>query len=183
MKHQPYETWVFIEGELSASERIELQAHLDNCEACQALSYATFRMEREMSNIPSIKPNKGFTNRWRARLAKQQAERKQRNLSLIFGGLILATSVLFLPVLLQVVLLVLSPEDFLISTTNSAIDWLSWIGFTGDIAYAFARSSIETFPASWWGVTALVLMVLTVVWFVSLQRSTPSSQFERSSQR
>jgi hypothetical protein len=183
MKHQPYETWVLMQEELTASQRDQLQAHLETCDVCRSLSFAFSRMENEISTVPMISPKEGFTHRWRERLAAENAMRKQRNVSILFGGLIFAISVLFVPILIQIVLLILSPEDLVISATNSAFNWLSWIGFAGDIAYAFAKSSIETFPAAWWGATGLFLMILTVIWFVSIHRFTPSKQIERSSQR
>lgn len=183
MKHQPFEMWVFMQDELNASEQSQLQAHFETCEACRSLSRAFARMEKEISNISVVAPKPGFTNRWRLRLASENANRKQRNMSMLFGILAVAASLLFIPIFIQVILLILSPGDLINSATNSAFDWLSWIGFTGDVAYAFMKSSIETFPAAWWGVSGLVVMVLTVTWFISIHRFSPNTQFERSTGR
>ena len=37
MSHQPYETWLFDEAELSSEQSQALQAHLQECQQCREL--------------------------------------------------------------------------------------------------------------------------------------------------
>jgi hypothetical protein len=179
MKHQPFETWVFIQDELDTDQKSQLLTHLQGCEACESLSASLFQLEKEVMNSTMLTPQRGFTNRWRVRLSEQQQRRKHRHTSILFGGLTLTASVLFIPFALRALLLVLSPENVLFSTVETAVEWWSWIGFTGDVVTAFVSSILETFPPAWWVISSLILMILGVIWFISMNRFSPSTTIER----
>lgn len=69
---------LMLDGRLAASERQELQAHLETCDACRAQWAAFQQVDRMLSSAAQAAPAPGFAARFSARLARQEAQRRAR---------------------------------------------------------------------------------------------------------
>jgi len=84
MNHNPYEDWIFDEG-LKKEQRIQLNAHLDQCESCRKLADANTQTLRLFDKPATIAPSAGFTSRWVEFANRRQAVEQKRQVKLVFG--------------------------------------------------------------------------------------------------
>ncbi len=87
MSHQPYESWLLSDEPLDKENQQALQAHLETCESCRALSNALHEVDVTFAQSPPPTPKPGFTKRWQTRLAFSRQEHQQRKMWLLTIGL------------------------------------------------------------------------------------------------
>lgn len=87
MNHQPFEEWLLSEKPVDPRQRLELEAHLRVCRYCSALA----ETGTALRTVKMVSPAPGFSARFQARLARQQAlDRRRRRWGAVlftFGGL------------------------------------------------------------------------------------------------
>ncbi len=174
MNHQPFETWLFAEEQLTTEEEQILQEHLAVCDQCQELSSAWSDIEKLIAESPPAEPVPGFVNRWQARLdADRQVETlmKQRWQSWI--GLILILNVVavtFVFLSIQLSASVGSPTDLLLNLVYRATSSIAMLNALQDIGYAIWRvvTSVVT-PRGWILITSGSFLG-AVVWIVSMKK-------------
>jgi hypothetical protein len=90
MSHQPYETWLFDETELSREQAQALQAHLHECQQCRGLEKSWKTLDGKIQATPMVSPQPGFSQRWRASLAERRARQQMLQVTLyrLFGRLL-----------------------------------------------------------------------------------------------
>ena len=83
----------YLDEELGATERAELENHLEGCEACRAALEAERRLSSALAALPSVEPPRDFEARFWARVAREREapagffERLlTRRLALTLGG-------------------------------------------------------------------------------------------------
>ena len=83
----------YLDGELPSTERAELEAHLESCDACRALLEAERRLSDALASLPASEPPRDFEARFWARIARERdapvgwRERLfTRRLAVVFGG-------------------------------------------------------------------------------------------------
>jgi len=83
----------YLDGELSSTERAELQAHLEGCAACHSALEAERRLSGALASLSAVEPPRDFEARFWARIARERdapvgwRERLfSRRLALAFGG-------------------------------------------------------------------------------------------------
>ncbi|NIS79663.1 MAG: hypothetical protein GTO14_05515 [Anaerolineales bacterium] len=170
MRHQPFETWLFEQEELSGQELRALNEHLKICESCSTFAVAWSAVERKLRGAPSVAPAAGFSTRWRARLLEERKVRHQRQtLSIVFAltvGLIGLWTVAGaqLTAGLQAIL----PD--VIAWMGQVVDVISHLNVVREIWGVILGILISGLP---WifrvGVPAL-LVVLAILWLSSIYR-------------
>ncbi len=78
MGHQPFETWLLEEDELTAVQRQELAAHLMDCAECLKLQNALTATSALLYTAEPVSPAAGFIERWQAKLARQRERQNRR---------------------------------------------------------------------------------------------------------
>ena len=170
MKHRLYEGWIIARDELSPDQERELHLHLEKCEACKAFMWADQALNRTFSSVQMVKPIPGFTQRWRALASTKTASAYRRQTSLILGLLSFGTIALVMPLSLQVILVLLSPEEFLLGYAKGAIEGLALLELIGEFCLTFINTLISTIPVGWWLSIAVVLVGMTTLSGLSLLR-------------
>jgi len=170
--HQPFETWIFSEETLSASEAQALQAHLQHCEDCRQLSNAWQEVETQFRLAPPLKPAPGFTQRWQVRLAADQrrAQRWQTLSILLFsvGGAML----LFVLLGMTVFPLLRSPVPVAMVLVYQLTVLVSQISGTASVLITVVDTLIGVVPPSLWAGIGVALSLLFALWVVSLRKLT-----------
>ncbi len=62
----------YLDGELPAAERAELESHLGGCEACRAALAAERKLSGALASLRPVEPSGDFEARFRARLARER---------------------------------------------------------------------------------------------------------------
>ncbi len=101
MSHQPFETWLMSEEELTPQQNQNLEAHMQECENCRKLSTALHQVTSVFTSSVDPLPAPGFAQRWHQRLIIHRHQRQQRRMWLMTIGLfgiagIILTALLFL---------------------------------------------------------------------------------------
>lgn len=101
MSHQPFETWLFADEELTPQKNHTLASHLQDCEDCRKLSDALHQVTDVMASSKDPLPVPGFTQRWQQRLIIHRHQKQQRRMWLMTIGLFaiagfILTALLFL---------------------------------------------------------------------------------------
>lgn len=172
MNHQPFETWIFMQEELSDAEAASLQEHLHTCDPCHGLAAAWRQVEPVIQTAGVVAPAPGFINRWQLRLEKERLALQRRQSLLVFGfGM---GAALFFLILLAVTIL---------TTINSPVDWFLMIAsrlaalfLLADVfqdAFSILSSAV---PISWLAAGGVIVAALCLLWIFSLQRLAQSGR-------
>lgn len=99
VNHKPYTEWIqlALDGDLQAEQRVQLDAHLAECQSCAATWEALTRLERLFTQAPLAAPRPGFTNRFSARLKQQRSQPKALWGALALGLGAVGSAALVLP--------------------------------------------------------------------------------------
>ena len=172
MDHQPFEDWLLNAETLDPRQREELNAHLQGCRACSALS----AVDHALQTARQVEPRHGFVNRFQHRLAGNKQGVRRRNalgfalLTLSVSGLLTAAA---LPLLRSVVQ---SPVDL-------AASWLSGLaGLWASIQALFHAGTVLLrvapgfVPVYIWAILLFGLTGWSVAWVYSLMRYTRIAQ-------
>jgi hypothetical protein len=84
MGHQPFETWLLDEQDLSPAQRQELDAHLETCSECCELRENLESSVLMLKTAPTASPRPGFTERWKVSLVERRAAQHRRQNHLFF---------------------------------------------------------------------------------------------------
>lgn len=166
MNHQPFETWLMQPEPLPPPDAQALQAHLRECPRCTNLHGALTEVDLLFRHAPVATPAAGFTQRWQMRLQHRQKviERRQAWLVLALSA---GAALAFLLLLLMLVALTLqSPANWFLALVGQITQWVYF--------FATAQQAIkllgETLPTGIWFGGGLVLAMILMLWFVSLQK-------------
>jgi hypothetical protein len=170
MKHRLYEGWIIARDELSPDQERELQLHLEKCADCKAFALAEQALERKFSSVQMLQPQPGFAQRWRARVQERQNVSHHRQTSLLLGLLSFGMIVMLMPLVLELILILISPEDLLFEYAKGAVEWLAWFEFIGGFVAKSIRTLISTIPVEGWLSIAVLLAGACTVWGFSLRR-------------
>lgn len=170
MKHRLYEGWIVARDELSPDQEKELSIHLESCPQCNDFAQAEQMVERTFSSVQMVEPLPGFTQRWRARLDQKRIKAHRSQTSLLLGLLSIGTVVLFMPIVLQLLSVLISPENLLFDYAKGTVEWLAWFELIGQFVMTFLNTLISTVPVYWWLSIAVFLAGMSLLWGISLQR-------------
>jgi hypothetical protein len=77
---------------------------------------------------------------------------------------------LFLPLLIQTILVLISPEDILFDLAGVLIKWLSFLNVIGELIATSFTTLYLTVPIVLWLIIMAILVVMGVLWGYSLQQ-------------
>lgn len=126
MNHQPYETWLLDEPNLSPQDDAALQAHLQTCAQCRLVKTGWESARSRLNNHRMVSPEAGFSQRFTGSLAARRIRQahQQQVRRLILG---LSLGVIGSAVLLGVVIFsVASPVDLLVRATAILTGSIAW---------------------------------------------------------
>jgi hypothetical protein len=181
MKHRLYEGWILAREELTPDQKRDLEAHLRECESCKQLAESDMAVSRVFASVQMAEPEPGFANRWKVRLAEKRMRAHRRQTSLVLAVLSFGATAVFLPLLLQAILVLVSPENILFNLAHILVDWLTFLGFIGEIVVTFFNTLFETVPIALLFVVLVSLAVMVVFGGYSLKRLGTLPSRERSS--
>jgi hypothetical protein len=84
MGHQPFETWLLDEEQLSSTQTQELTAHLESCPECTQLREGLEASILLLKSVPAVEPPAGFTERWKVSLVERRARQHRHQTRLFF---------------------------------------------------------------------------------------------------
>ncbi|OGO18594.1 MAG: hypothetical protein A2Z14_12060 [Chloroflexi bacterium RBG_16_48_8] len=180
MKHRLYEGWIMARDELTPDQRRDLEAHVKECMACTQLAETGMVLDRVFASSQMSEPMPGFAQRWKIRVGERRIKTHRRQVSMILGLLSFGATALFLPLILQTILIMISPEDILFHLAGVLVEWLSFLGFIGELVVTFFTTLYSTIPVVLWLMIMVVLVVMGVLWGYSLQRLGYLPSRERS---
>ncbi|GAB4496226.1 MAG: hypothetical protein OHK0052_05800 [Anaerolineales bacterium] len=166
MNHQPFETWLMQPEPLPPPDAQALQAHLRDCPRCTNLHSALTEVNLLFHHAPTVLPTPGFTQRWQARLQHRQKviERRQAWLVLALSA---GAALAFLLLLLMLVALTLqSPANWFLALIGQITQWVYFLA----TAQQTVKLLGETLPTGIWLGSGLLLAMILMLWFVSLQK-------------
>ena len=171
MGHQRFENWLLAEEPLKPEQHIELQAHLEDCQACRTLSDSWQSVAQHLAVRTMVDPAPGFTARWETRLdaARAQAERRTNLVILAFS----TTGAVFLLALMVVQLFFAfeSPAELLLVSANQVARAFSGFNLTIEVLVAMVKTIPEIILIGLWvGTTGLAVM--SVLWIISIHQFT-----------
>jgi hypothetical protein len=156
--------------ELTPDQRRDLEAHLKECEACRSLAEAEMALDQVFTSAKMFEPIPGFVQRWKARVGERRMKVHRRQTSMILGLLSFGAMALLLPLLLQTILVLISPEDLLFDLTRALVDWLAFLGVAGELIVTFFTTLYSTMPVVLWLMITVFLTGMVVLWGYALQR-------------
>ena len=170
--HQPFESWIFMPGDLTAGDQQALQEHLKECESCQQLAQALQGVESRLRAAPELSPTPGFTARWESRLAADRIRRQRLQtywvMQVCIGG---ATFLLLLTVLMVLPSLRL-PMPVLLAWGYQIFGVFSYFGSLGKAALTITGTLLGAIPITLWIAILVAMCSLSALWLVAFQRLT-----------
>jgi predicted anti-sigma-YlaC factor YlaD len=170
MKHRLYEGWIMARDELTPDQMRDLEAHLKECESCSRLAEAEKALEQVFTSVQMSEPMPGFAQRWKIRMGERRMSAHRRQTSWILGSLSVGATALFLPLLLETILVLVSPEDFLFDLAAALVDWLSLLDFVGDFVKTSVSTIFSTVPVALWLLVIVGVTGLGILCAFSLKR-------------
>jgi hypothetical protein len=178
MSHQPYETWILDQPDLTLQDRRELQDHLDACRQCDRLQSRWQMVRQELTTRRMAVPAPGFTQRWRTSLVERKA-REQRKQAWKTAGLLLGTALVVLLVAAVYTLATSSPTDVLLALISIVS---STSGFL-NLGIHFVQNWLSSTPLAvnlvLWIYLTVCICLLTFVWVLVLWRTNIIGVFNR----
>lgn len=172
MDHRPFEDWLLDAQTLSASEKQQLNAHLQGCSSCSALA----EVNLALNTVKMTAPADGFAERFQLRLAAQKKALRRRN---FWGFLVLICSVLSSlawvawPVFKS---LVQSPVDWLASWLSTIVSVWASVEALFQGGRVILKVLPGFIPVYVWIVVLLVAGGWSLLWVFSLMKFTKISQ-------
>jgi hypothetical protein len=177
MSHQPFDTWLLDETNLSPQQEADLTAHLVDCPQCRQLQAGWQAAQNHLRTSRLVSPAPGFSRRFNASLTErriQLAHQKQIRRLILGLSLTLIASAALLGIL---VFSVNSPVDFLIRATSAITGVIGWWNRAQIIVLSAITQPV--FLAVWIlltsGICMLVIGWLFTLWRISFRGSPGSS--------
>ncbi|MBE0698107.1 MAG: hypothetical protein IH586_14395 [Anaerolineaceae bacterium] len=178
MSHQPYETWILDQQNLSTDDRRSLQTHLDDCPQCLRLQYRWQMVRQELTYPRMVAPAPGFTQRWQTGLVERKA-REQRKQAWKIAGLLLAAALIVLLVMATYTLATTSFTDWLVAVVGIVSSTTGLL----NLGIHFVQNWLSSTPLAMnivlWIYLTVCISLLTFVWVLVLWRTNIVGVFNR----
>ncbi len=156
MNHQPYETWILDDVELTGDQRHQMDMHLKDCSECRRLADGWHSAVKVIQTSPEVTLKAGFTRRFMDSLPERKVRRQRSLARRLFWGLSISAGAALM-----------TGMGFLL-TLNSPITWIvNSVNAVLDLASTF--TVIQSTLQSWLNVIPLPLTLLLALavlsWF------------------
>lgn len=169
MNHQPFNSWLYEDAELNATQLEELRQHLQTCPECLQQREAWLGVRHMLRTAEPVQPRPEFSQRWKSSLEARRLRQQRRQVQIT----ILALSGAALLVLLGLIV-------YFFSTSSIADLFASIIGTSTQVAVGvlnvgqFIRSVMRFLPPALstaiWFILASWICLLSLVWVLSVWR-------------
>ena len=166
MNHQPFEDWLLDENPLDPNQKIELEAHLRDCRYCSAL----VKTNKTLHQVQMASPAAGFTARFQARLAQQQAVERRRR---VWGSVLftLGGSALLIWLLgPYLVFFLASPATWITALVEWGVFLVTTLHAITQAGSVFLKVVPGFLPLFVWMVLISAIAGIALLWFVSIWR-------------
>lgn len=167
MSHQPFETWMLDQNNLTTEQEAALQAHLANCADCRKIQTGWQAAHLSLKSVRMSRPAPGFSHRFSASLAERralQAHRRQvRNLILGLSLGLIATAAL----LAAVIFTFSSPAEMLVNGVEAITVGINrW----NQVTHVFMAALQQPIFLVIWILITCGVSFVACVWFFTLWR-------------
>ena len=169
MSHQPYETWLFDEAELSSEQSVALRVHLLECEQCHALQKAAKTLDGKIQTAPMVSPQPGFSQRWRASLAERRARQQVLQVKRLFIGFLVAALITLL-LLAAVLFLTASPVNLLVAVFEGVAHLIIRGSQIQHVIVPWLKTVPLIIPIAGWVIFSSIFGLLSLFWIYSIWR-------------
>lgn len=166
MNHQPFETWLLDELNLTATQKQELNTHLRVCKTCTALAQTSLVLR----SAKVIEPNAGFTLRFQEKLAIQKIVERRKKL---WGAIVLTLSGIGLTawfVLPYLVTFASAPIEWLTTAVSYILFIFTSLQAFTEIIQVFTRVIPNFIPAYVWMIIFSAIAGFSLLWTISIWR-------------
>ena len=174
MSHQPFESWLLSNEPLAPGQDQALQVHLKSCKTCLQLSIDWAEVKQLFISASPLKPSKGFTARWQARLAfdnlKEKRRRQIRQSVLVFLINAVGAMTLFFYFTFRLYQTIETPVEVLLVGIDRLTSILHFIKAIQEILAAILLVLTSVIPPEGWVILSTAAGLLSLVWIVSLHR-------------
>lgn len=170
MKHPQFEALLFEMDQLGREDRMVLEAHLQECEHCNAVATSWNDLEGKMRSARLMEPVTGFTDRFRERLVVYKRRKQDRlTLAVILAILI---SLIIVTVFFGAELLTFVPSaiSFLLKSINGLVRLGGLLTILRDFALVLIEGITQSLPAGLLLAISTVTSGLALVWVFSIYR-------------
>lgn len=151
MNHQPFNSWIYEDTQLTAAQAEELKQHMQICPDCMKQQEAWLSVRHMLRTAEVVRPRPAFANRWQASLDARRARQQRRQVRITILALAGA------------VLLILLGLIIYFSITSSFADlFASVIGTSTQVAVGFVQIG-EFFQSL---LRFLPPALTTAIWFI-----------------
>lgn len=178
MSHQPFETWLLSEEPLSTEQAQALRDHLRECPACQQVDASWAGTRQLFRAAPPAAPAPGFTARWQARQAEQQAQRYRRQTMALLGFTAGSAAVFFTALVVRWFLVMRSPGALLSDLSFRLTALLVFADSTSSVIAALWRGLLLSVPLPVWVLVPGSISFLIVLWLVAFQQLTSARRVQ-----
>jgi hypothetical protein len=170
MSHPRFESMLFERDDLKGSDRLALEDHLQECDACRRLASQWASVEARLTKAPMLAPITGFSARFQARLMLRRRKRRSWiGVLLGLGG----ASILITVVILfgSGILGLVSPSmRYMLKSLSSLILFGGVMQvFTDFAGLIFERLVANITPGTWLTYSA-IFSGLATIWFATMYR-------------
>jgi hypothetical protein len=169
MSHQPYETWLYDQADLSIEQAAALRAHLQECEQCRGLQKAWKTLDGKIQAAPMVSPQPGFSQRWRASLAERRARQQVLQVRRLFIGFIVAALITLL-LMVVVFFLTASPVNLLVVVFEGVTKLIIQTSQLQRVIIPWLKTVPPIIPIAGWVILSSSLSLLSLLWIYSLWR-------------
>ncbi len=170
MKHPQFEALLFEMDQLGREDRMVLDAHLQECEHCNAVATSWNDLEGQMRSAQLMEPATGFTDRFRERLVVYKRRKQDRlTLAVILAILI---SLIIVTVFFGAELLTFVPSaiSFLLKSINGLVRLGGLLTILRDFALVLIEGITQSLPAGLLLAISTATSGLALVWVFSIYR-------------
>ncbi len=170
MKHPQFEALLFEMDQLGREDRMVLEAHLQECEHCNAVAISWNDLEGKMRSARLMEPATGFTDRFRERLVVYKRRKQDRlTLAVILAILI---SLIIVTVFFGAELLTFVPSaiSFLLKSINGLVRLGGLLTILRDFALVLIEGITQSLPAGLLLAISTATSGLALVWVFSIYR-------------
>ena len=169
MSHQPYDTWLFDEADLSSDQSQALQVHLQECQQCRELQKAWKNLDAKFQSAPMVSPQPGFSQRWRASLAERRTRQQVLQVKRLFIGFMVAALITLL-LMVVVFFTTASPVNLLVAVFESFTSLIIRGNQIQRVVVPWLKTVPPIIPLAGWVTISTALCALSLLWIYSLWR-------------